>query len=224
MLRTLTLAALAAAWPVAEAARVEVGFEQPVIQLTDLDASDGIAPSWTPWDAPYTRYFDQFEGNVVEETCSASFLACLAVSTTGPAYAAATFVGVDGSHLLSPMTQITATFSALASTVQLPGESVSGSVELSLGGIASLDGTSTASLLSSGTQTESGNLTLSFANNTNVPLEAYWMGTISFVADARNVAPVPEPETYALMLVGLAGVAWAVRRRRAAPQLATAAA
>lgn len=34
--------------------------------------------------------------------------------------------------------------------------------------------------------------------------------------DAANVAAVPEPETYALMLAGLGAVAWGARRRRAA--------
>ncbi|MBQ1764805.1 MAG: PEP-CTERM sorting domain-containing protein [Aquincola sp.] len=35
---------------------------------------------------------------------------------------------------------------------------------------------------------------------------------------ALNVAAVPEPETYALMLAGLAGVGLAARRRRAQAQ------
>ena len=35
----------------------------------------------------------------------------------------------------------------------------------------------------------------------------------AYIAEIDLTAPVPEPETYALMLAGLTAVAWASRRR-----------
>jgi hypothetical protein len=43
------------------------------------------------------------------------------------------------------------------------------------------------------------------------PVYEYWYG---FDAGVAGVAAVPEPETYVLMLAGLAGVGFMARRRR----------
>lgn len=216
MLKTLALAALVVAWPASQAAYVEVGLDDPVFTLTDLDPFDGVAASWSEDPDnffPYGDYLESKEGGVIDGHCART-LQCFTTASRGPALPTAFQSLVFGDYLLSPMTEITASFSAMASTVQMFGEVVTARVGVTLDSTHVSGDGATASLFSAGNDASSGTLTVTYANRTNEPISMYWMSEVSY--SARGVAPVPEPETYALMLAGLAGVAWAVRRRRSA--------
>jgi len=45
--------------------------------------------------------------------------------------------------------------------------------------------------------------------------ESWAMDNLKVTVDAVGISPIPEPETYALMLTGLGVLAWVARRRRA---------
>ncbi len=116
-----------------------------------------------------------------------------------------------GNFTLTPSTIMLIMADALVSASADSGQSADAWVEMSVKGASqeskSFLETSTTYVANSSLSQQ---LYLTFANLTNQPMQA----TFSALAKVNGIAPVPEPETYAMLLAGLGLVAGMAKRRR----------
>ena len=129
--------------------------------------------------------------------------------------------GISQSLTLTPGQAYNLTF-AYSNNGFAPNESTSASAAFSIDGLAGTVSHSTANSTNldwqifTGTFVAGGTDTLSFTNLTGGPNEG-------ILLDAISVAAVPEPATWAMMLLGFGGMGLAMRQRRSAvaqPQVA----
>lgn len=130
------------------------------------------------------------------------------------------FQGNDGSGYASPI--VSASFSFNGNTWTFPGSGNFGSAyDLSSAGPpptrdtgADLEGDGLSLYNDFQTGGVGGSGQVNFPGN--VPGEPFYAGLLTPTsASVSQVAAVPEPSTWAMMMMGLGGLGWALRRRRA---------
>ena len=118
-------------------------------------------------------------------------------------------------------------FDAIISSISRTADTGLDVTGLSLYRAAGTDGTGTGTLVSSGTSLQSGNIDVWTLSSDNLAVGNYYVQVSgNLVSDASAsfggavmmspTAPVPEPETYGMMLAGLGVLGFLARRRKAA--------
>jgi hypothetical protein len=118
-------------------------------------------------------------------------------------------------------------FDAIISSISRTADTGLDVTGLSLYRAAGTDGTGTGTLVSSGTSLQSGNIDVWTLSSDNLAVGNYYVlvsgnlvsdGSASFggAVMMSPTAPVPEPETYGMMLAGLGVLGFLARRRKAA--------
>lgn len=117
-----------------------------------------------------------------------------------------------GNFVLSPFTIAYFFANGAVSTAAAAGESASAQMAMTVWGSSGGAAQSSSATLHSPSSNSSASSPLfaSFANLTNSPLGGYFQAS----ASVSGVVPVPEAETYAMLLAGLGLVAGMARRRR----------
>ncbi len=225
-MRKVLLALLVAASPTVNAATASAGFGEVTISFSSAVAG-GTPGFWIDYEAypdvdlgGYFTNANNFEGEQID-----------APPSPGTAWSTAAGMASGFSwhysaqalpaFYLSPFTTMTVSATAYLDRKLAAGESGAADAVL---GIEMHDTTTGAPLWGDGaadaltfTGTDATSLsrmlTASVTAGPSLAL-AQWSQSVYVSVDAGAVAPVPEPETYALMAMGLGAVLWQVKRRK----------
>ena len=211
MLRYVLTALSIGLIPAAASAQLVVngGFEAPVITDPCCNTAPPDAlPGWTvtPNVNVVNGTFDSTNGNLAYQ--GNQYLDLVGQGGTG---------SISQALMLTPGQTYTLTF-AYSHNLFAPAEATSASAQYLIDGLSGtvFHNTGTTSNLDWQIQTgnfvATGNDVLSFTNLTGGPNEGIFL-------DAIDVAPVPEPATWGLMLLGFFGIGFAMRRNRRAATL-----
>lgn len=207
MKRILMAAALAAASSWASAATAEASLWEPTFSVTDLRPDDGIAAEYErgPLFGVSGAADNYSEGNA---TSGDGFAA-----TRGPGGSAYSWQAVAmGDYTLTPYSSITASDVIFASLSESTFAGETGEVRVRADiHWNETDGSDAFSRTLTFGETFSDTVQLTLVNDSPLSRTFWW----SSGYDMSLTAPVPEPETYALMAVGLGMLAWVTRRQRA---------
>ncbi len=215
MSKTLVLSAVLAATcssALATTAFVADRGQSPFL-VTDLRPDDGIEASYGGIARGAIQNDHYADGPATSDYVSGIYI----LNTFGPGAMAAgwnSFYAAD--YVLTPYSSVTVgnSFFAGLSRATNPGETGYLNLGFTLNWADSNeDGVEVNRTLTFG-ETFDGVLSGTIINDSPLPREFWWSSGFNMHLDTPVTAPVPEPETYALMLAGLGLVGWKFRRTR----------
>ena len=233
MTKTLIAMSLLVLGSAAHAATAGVSLDNRQLRLTDLDPNDGIAASYRPFDWLSPDNVQSFDIEVVRRASRDERGFWHSDGTPGSSFFINSVRLFVEQYELSPFSALTLSYDALTFASGVAGENAGAQVILEWRACGPAQGCPAengeredidvllsgdpqgAGLFTEPTeQTNAREMSITFANTTDdytyVGLGEYWTAR-------GGTPPIPEPQTWALMLIGVTGIALAARRRRSAP-------
>jgi len=232
--KTLIALSLFVLGSAAHAATAGLSLDNRQLTLTDLDPNDGIAAAYRPFDWVSPGNVQSYDTEIVKRATRDERGFWQSDGTPGSGFFINSVRSFVEQYELSPFSALTLSYDALTFASGVAGEVAGAQVILEWRGCgpaqgcpAENGGRQQIDVLIAGhpqglplfteptEQTNARQMAVTFANTTDdytrIGLQEFW--TVR-----GGTPPIPEPHSWALMLIGVTGIALAARRRRSAPK------